>query len=246
MGDRCAIVGYSQGGHGALWAGQLAAEWAPDLELVGTFAGAPATELAIIVRAAGMLPIVGLPVHDRRRVRGGLPRRADAVRGAHPAGEAASVGGRRGLHRRRDRPVRRPTATALLKPDRLTAEPWAAWPREHPGHVSTEAPILIMHSAADDTVPAALSQLLFDRMCDGGQVVERRVYEGPGPREPCPTPMNDGLAWIATAWPARPGVHLPLGPRPTALRSVQPRSGVRPEPLWPPEVRGHSGPGARP
>ena len=58
-GDRMAIFGYSQGGHGALWAGQLAAEWTPELDLVGTVAGAPATELPVIVRAAGSLPISG-------------------------------------------------------------------------------------------------------------------------------------------------------------------------------------------
>jgi hypothetical protein len=44
-GDQLSIFGYSQGGHGALWAGQLAADWAPDYDLVGTVAGAPATEL---------------------------------------------------------------------------------------------------------------------------------------------------------------------------------------------------------
>ncbi|MCB0972282.1 MAG: hypothetical protein KDA97_12310, partial [Acidimicrobiales bacterium] len=36
-GTRFGIAGYSQGGHGALWAAEVSAEWAPDLELVGTF-----------------------------------------------------------------------------------------------------------------------------------------------------------------------------------------------------------------
>jgi hypothetical protein len=58
-GDQLSIFGYSQGGHGALWAGQLAADWAPDYDLVGTVAGAPATELPIIFGAAGSLPIAG-------------------------------------------------------------------------------------------------------------------------------------------------------------------------------------------
>ena len=40
-GEQLAIFGYSQGGHGALWAGQLAPEWVPELDLVGTVAGAP-------------------------------------------------------------------------------------------------------------------------------------------------------------------------------------------------------------
>src|SRR5690606_4921315 len=37
-GPDLAIMGYSQGGHGALWAGQLAGSRAPDHELLGTVA----------------------------------------------------------------------------------------------------------------------------------------------------------------------------------------------------------------
>ena len=58
-GDRVVVAGYSQGGHGALWANQVAAEWAPDLDIVATFAGAPATEIDTILRAARRLPING-------------------------------------------------------------------------------------------------------------------------------------------------------------------------------------------
>ena len=42
-GHQLAIWGHSQGGHAALWAAQLAARWAPELELIGTVAaGVPA------------------------------------------------------------------------------------------------------------------------------------------------------------------------------------------------------------
>ena len=45
LDDRYAIWGHSQGGHAALFAGQLAPEYLPDLPLVGVAALAPATEL---------------------------------------------------------------------------------------------------------------------------------------------------------------------------------------------------------
>ena len=54
--DRFATVGYSQGGHGSLWTSQVAADWAPDLELVGTFSGAPASEVGVIVAAPPRIP----------------------------------------------------------------------------------------------------------------------------------------------------------------------------------------------
>ena len=59
QGDQLAIAGYSQGGHGALFAGEVAEEWAPDLDVIGTFAGAPATEVDVILRAAPRLPQAG-------------------------------------------------------------------------------------------------------------------------------------------------------------------------------------------
>ena len=57
-----AIFGYSQGGHGALWAGQLAEEWAPDLDLVGHGRRGPGDRAAgIIFGAGGPLPVGRVP-----------------------------------------------------------------------------------------------------------------------------------------------------------------------------------------
>ncbi len=46
LDDRYAIWGHSQGGHAALFAGQMAAEYLPEQELVGVAALAPATDVA--------------------------------------------------------------------------------------------------------------------------------------------------------------------------------------------------------
>ncbi len=45
-GKAFAVWGHSQGGHAVLWAGELAEAYAPELELVGVAAAAPASELA--------------------------------------------------------------------------------------------------------------------------------------------------------------------------------------------------------
>ncbi|RXZ64521.1 lipase family protein [Pelagerythrobacter rhizovicinus] len=45
-GSEFVVWGHSQGGHAALWTGELAASYAPDLTLLGVAAAAPATELA--------------------------------------------------------------------------------------------------------------------------------------------------------------------------------------------------------
>ncbi len=48
---RFAVWGHSQGGHAALFAGELAALYAPELKLVGIAASAPATYLLELFEA---------------------------------------------------------------------------------------------------------------------------------------------------------------------------------------------------
>jgi len=55
--DDWIVVGHSQGGHSALWTGQLAAKIAPELKLKGVIANAPATELAPIMNAQWNTPV---------------------------------------------------------------------------------------------------------------------------------------------------------------------------------------------
>jgi alpha-beta hydrolase superfamily lysophospholipase len=50
-GDRFAVWGHSQGGHAALFAGELARSHAPELKLMGVAAAAPATELGELFHA---------------------------------------------------------------------------------------------------------------------------------------------------------------------------------------------------
>ena len=49
--DRFIVWGHSQGGHAALFSGELAADYAPELKLVGIAAAAPATNLVDLFKA---------------------------------------------------------------------------------------------------------------------------------------------------------------------------------------------------
>jgi len=196
-GDTLSIFGYSQGGHGALWAGQLAADWAPDYELVGTVAGAPATELPVIFSAAGSLPIAGFLYMIIAGFAEAYPE-ADPGLVLTPAGEAELPQVDEGcvgevIEHFADTPN-----AELLKPGLAEVEPWADLEAANdPGRLATDSPILIVHSAADNVVPATLSQLLVQRMCGEGQVVERRVYDkGQGHVEAVPDAVNDGFEWL--------------------------------------------------
>jgi pimeloyl-ACP methyl ester carboxylesterase len=206
-GDQLAIFGYSQGGHGALWAGQLAAEWAPDFDLVGTVAGAPATELPLILAAgtrgglAGFVYMIIAGFHDAypdAPLTDILTPQGETELNAVDDGCAGAV-----LDHFADL-----DPSQLLVPNGAGTEPWASLAEENnPGNVVTDAPILILHSAADDVVPVALSALLFDRMCQKGQVVERRVYQnGDGHGAAAPGALADGAAWIQQRFAGEPAI----------------------------------------
>jgi Secretory lipase len=196
-GDQLSIFGYSQGGHGALFAGQLAADWAPDYELVGTVAGAPATELPIIFGAAGSLPIAGFLYMIIAGFAEAYPV-ADPSLVLTPAGEAELPQVDRGCVSDVIRHFAGTPNAELLKPGLANVQPWADLEvANDPGRVVTDSPILIVHSAADDVVPAALSQVLVQRMCREGQVVERRVYDkGQSHVQAVPDAVSDAFEWL--------------------------------------------------
>ena len=87
-GDQLAIWGHSQGGHAALWAAQLAARWAPELELIGTVAAGVPADLTATGETLESRPGEGIHLPDDRRIRRRLPR-AEASSVLTPAGEAA-------------------------------------------------------------------------------------------------------------------------------------------------------------
>ncbi|MBX3285554.1 MAG: hypothetical protein KF703_09450 [Actinobacteria bacterium] len=203
-GDRLAIAGYSQGGHGALWANQVAGEWAPDLDVVGTFAGAPATEMQVILRAAPagfqFLMVAGYaaayPQADPSTF---LTPQAENRLDAVDEGCARDVFGA----------VSDLPRGEVVRPDAFDAGPWGELADENdPGNVATADPILVIHSDKDDVVPITLSKFLLDRMCKVDQVVERRVLtDGAGHTAAAPPAYREGLAWLADRFsdsPAEP------------------------------------------
>ncbi|MEY2419589.1 MAG: hypothetical protein QOG90_2269 [Actinomycetota bacterium] len=179
-GNRLLIAGYSQGGHAALWANQLAATWAPTLRVLGTFAGAPATEIDRILAAGRTFPIQRFLL----AIVGGY---AAAYPRAHPSAYLTDEGLAllptvdTGCLGDIDRVARRVPPDRLVRPEGPTDAEWQALGRaNNPGSRKPAGPVLVVHSDQDDVVPVALSALLRDRMCAHGAVVERRVIHAGG------------------------------------------------------------------
>jgi len=174
--DRVVVWGHSQGGHAALFANQIAEAWAPDLDVVGTVAGAPPSQLPLIAAALRNSPY-----------RFYLGMVAAGWEAAYPDADPSLVLSPLGVERLQlvDEGCSGTLATAwndlpyedLVTADPATVEPWATLLVENdPGFVVGASPVLIIHGEADEQIPLISSQLLLDRMCGIGQVVERRTF----------------------------------------------------------------------
>jgi S-formylglutathione hydrolase FrmB len=206
VSGRVAIAGYSQGGHGALWAGELAEAWTPELDVVGTFAGAPPSETGTIFTVARSLPLGGFLYMIIAGYEAAYPDEADPALLLTPAGVDALGAVDEGCTGQVMASVGAQPAADLVKPDTGTVEPWATLADENdPGQVRSSSPVLIIHSLQDDIVPATFSAAIFERLCAQGQDVERRTYdEGQGHGDAAGPAFVDGLAWIADRFAGEP------------------------------------------
>lgn len=118
-----AFWGYSQGGGAAASAAELASSYAPELKVVGTYAGAPPADLKELFPYADGSALVGVVGYALNSVITAYPEYADAIRSKlTPRGEGPAVQGGRPVHRRDDREIHVPSPSAVLQrrhqPDR--------------------------------------------------------------------------------------------------------------------------------
>jgi pimeloyl-ACP methyl ester carboxylesterase len=194
-GNRVVIWGHSQGGHAALFANQIAEEWAPELEIVGTVAGAPPSQLPLISQALQGGPFQ----HYILMVGAGWAEAYDA--------DLSNVASERALEflPQVDQVCSGELADVfndippeeLLIADPATVEPWKTFLVENdPGAVVGASPILIIHGGNDEQIPVVSSELLLDHLCEIGQVVQRRVYPGQSHAGVIGVSYGEMLDWI--------------------------------------------------
>lgn len=192
------VWGHSQGGHAALFAGELASTWTPELDVRGVVASAPASELPLIARTlrdgggvAGFLGMLLAGWADAEPARADLsliltPEAIDALAAVPATGCTAAwfaaVGGLEGRFTIADPSATEPWSTMLVEND--------------PGHVATDIPILVLHGESDATVPSVLSQLYHDRVCVLEQDIERRTYPGADHASVIDASWADMVTWM--------------------------------------------------
>lgn len=178
--DRQAIWGFSQGGHAALFAGQLAADYAPELELAGIAALAPPTDLEATVSGAEGSVVGTLTAVNTAVSWSSLDpdlQLADVV-------EEDSMTTAEELAQRCLDPSSLPVATwrSIQLRDAVTSledtleTPWASQLRANSPSGPIGPPLLVLQGEADPFVDHTVTTAYVEQRCAAGDQVAYRTY----------------------------------------------------------------------
>ncbi len=196
LSNKTIVWGHSQGGHAALFAGQLAKTWAPDLRLLGVVAGAPPSQLTDVSSSLTDSPY-----------RGYLFMVVAGLQAANPSLNLDAVlteKGQRllpvvdtGCNAEVFKAFRVDPLDTLLRPDGLRNPQWsAALSANEPGNVRIPAPVLIVHGDRDEQIPVATSATLLSKMCRNTTRVQRKLYAGQDHAGAAIVSLFDVLAFV--------------------------------------------------
>jgi len=195
---RWVAIGHSQGGHGALAAAELAADHASELDLIGTVALAPGSDLdktfgpadEVVARVVGALALYSAPSEhpeiDPDDYAGpGLQAVAGMI--LEECLDAISI------------PLAAIPAEDFYAHDPVDTEPARSLVRANDvGDVAVDAPLLLVSGTADTTVAIDRVRMLFGRLCDAGQVTELVVVDGADHGNIIPRTEAQVTEWLTT------------------------------------------------
>lgn len=172
------VWGHSQGGHAALFAGELAATWAPELKLAGVVAGAPPSQLTDVAASIENSPYRGYFFMVAAGLNAADPS-LDLSLALTPTALALLPVVDTGCNAEVFKAFSADPFDSLVNRRALNENPWrGALLANEPGQVRTSAPILIIHGDQDEQIPVRTSETLKKKLCALGDSVERRVYAG--------------------------------------------------------------------
>ena len=203
-GDAAVVVGISQGGHAALFTGEVAEGYAPDAGLRGVVARAPGAELAqAAMLLTGDPSVVGFGVaighgfaaaHPELKLEEVLTPRALAALDVIETGCIDDI-----------LETYAGPAGDTLRLERLMQPPWPALLDENtPGRVPTPAPIFVGQGEADPLVVPELTDALVARLCAIGNDVTYRRYAGESHSGVVEASQDDVLEWVGSVVAGRP------------------------------------------
>jgi acetyl esterase/lipase len=170
--NRFAVWGHSQGGHAALYTGEVAARYAPELKLVGVAAAAPATYLVDLFDAdeSTEQDLVAMTVLSWSRLEN-MPVTDIVVPEAMPAFERTAQDCIESVAEFEkissdESPLQH---MKFLKVDPAKTDPWKGiMLRNSPGQARAGAPVFIAQGTADTTVRPDITKRFAKALCAQG------------------------------------------------------------------------------
>jgi len=192
------VWGHSQGGHAALFAGEMAGEYAPELTLEGVIAGAPATEIARTIPLAAQFPrAAGFYALAAKGLLAAYPDDVDeaslftpeALEAAKVADDACVV----------DVIQQLSTFPGSLAPGDISEDEVIVdlFEQSSAGDRPAGAPVLVVQGTTDMIVNKGSTDRFVEKVCALGDVVDYVTYEGAGHVDVVATAKPDILAWIS-------------------------------------------------
>lgn len=210
-GKRFAVWGESQGGHAALWTGQLARSYAPDLQLVGVAAAAPVTDLVQNLRqvpnktvGALMTSFIGYSWAQHYR--------APLATLGGPQTQAIMTGlAQNNCVEPEAKPKLLTMAGILTVQNRLKGkdigaiQPWDRMARiNSPSTAQFGVPMLIAQNPNDDLVEPDVTRAYARVQCRSGARLKYVKVAGSGHATTAKDPAQATLAWIADRFAGQP------------------------------------------
>lgn len=190
------VYGHSEGGQAALFAGQIAPTYAPDLHVLGVVAVAPVSDLSDLLPVASRAaPLVGYLVMTAVGLHTTYPIDLSAILTPQTIANLGVV----------DRLCSDDlidyyaqfAPSQVVGPNPLAAPGVAAaLQNDRAGNVATPAPLLVIQGGQDALVPKAETDTFVQRTCAVGDHVDYRVYPGADHVGARDVSVNDVAAWM--------------------------------------------------
>jgi len=208
--NRFAVWGHSQGGHAALYTGELAASYAPELKLVGVAAAAPATYLIELFDADAATPtgkeLTSMALYAWSKLFNISPSTLvePAAMGpfekmAHDCIESLSEFQ---AITDAEKPLQ---GVKFLKANPTETEPWRSIMQKNtPGQRPAGAPVLIAQGSADTTVRPDITKQFARALCKQGTRVSFLLLPGVSHTFAAKSSASQTLNWIGDRFRGAP------------------------------------------
>ena len=209
-GNSFAVWGHSQGGQASLYTGLIAKTYAPELNLVGVAAAAPATSLVTLMgddfKTSGGKNLTAMTLWSWARVYD-APIAKVVVPEAMPAVNRLADECIESIfdimaRRRTEKPLEQ---NFLSVPNIATVEPWHSLAAHNtPGPLPSRIPLFLAQGTTDDIVRPEVTRAYMQRQCKAGGKVTMMWVPGVGHGFVARDSADNAVAWMMDRFAGKP------------------------------------------